>query len=383
MYEAMQPPKHIHDNQQLVLQRYTTATQHHSRQSKQSKHRRSKHAQDTARAHRMGCIASKPAAVIEGGKDGGAAAPPAEAWDLKGSAVKDKVSAALGCLLHCAPRCCCGVDQPKWPFPGSSLFRHRLRAHATARHVSSYSSALLFHAQVAAADGAEAAAAEVEDVDDGASSQLMVVLNEVAFPDDEEVRWDALHSYNILDTVRDLHYAPGGAERDLLARGESSRAPARKNAATMNLSRRLGRTCARAGRGSPAGAAASPLPAPFLPHFSTTNTIKQQEPEEAFDQITRLCKSLFRVPIAMVTFVDRDRVWLKSVQGLKGLTEVDRRYSICAWTLLSRHPQALVVPDLKEDLRFRDYPVVTGWPFVRFYAAAPLVGAGGHRVGTL
>lgn len=48
----------------------------------------------------------------------------------------------------------------------------------------------------------------------------------------------------------------------------------------------------------------------------------------------------------MVTFVDKERVWLKSVQGLKGLTEVDRRYSICAWALLSRHPEALVVPNL-------------------------------------
>ena len=38
-----------------------------------------------------------------------------------------------------------------------------------------------------------------------------------------------------------------------------------------------------------------------------------------------------QVPIAMVTFVDHDRVWLKSVVGLSGLTEVDRRYSICAW----------------------------------------------------
>jgi hypothetical protein len=37
------------------------------------------------------------------------------------------------------------------------------------------------------------------------------------------------------------------------------------------------------------------------------------------------------VPIAMVTFVDRDRVWLKSLTGLSGLTQVDRRASLCAW----------------------------------------------------
>jgi len=38
-----------------------------------------------------------------------------------------------------------------------------------------------------------------------------------------------------------------------------------------------------------------------------------------------------QVPIAMVTFVDRDRVWIKSVQGLSGLKQVERRKSLCAW----------------------------------------------------
>lgn len=38
-----------------------------------------------------------------------------------------------------------------------------------------------------------------------------------------------------------------------------------------------------------------------------------------------------QVLIAMVTFVDRDRVWIKSVQGLPGLKQVERRKSLCAW----------------------------------------------------
>jgi hypothetical protein len=40
---------------------------------------------------------------------------------------------------------------------------------------------------------------------------------------------------------------------------------------------------------------------------------------------------ILQVPIAMVTFVDKDRVWIKSVQGLSGLKQVDRRKSLCAW----------------------------------------------------
>lgn len=52
-------------------------------------------------------------------------------------------------------------------------------------------------------------------------------------------------------------------------------------------------------------------------------------------------------------------------------------------TLLSRVPEALVVPDLREDARFKDFPLVVGWPYVRFYAACPLVNANNMRLGTL
>lgn len=52
-------------------------------------------------------------------------------------------------------------------------------------------------------------------------------------------------------------------------------------------------------------------------------------------------------------------------------------------TLLSRFPEALVVPDLREDVRFKDSPVVVGWPHALFYAACPLVSADNVRLGTL
>jgi GAF domain-containing protein len=43
----------------------------------------------------------------------------------------------------------------------------------------------------------------------------------------------------------------------------------------------------------------------------------------------------------------------------------------------------MVVPNLLEDVRFREYPVVAGWPHARFYAASPLVTSDGKRLGTL
>lgn len=51
--------------------------------------------------------------------------------------------------------------------------------------------------------------------------------------------------------------------------------------------------------------------------------------------------------------------------------------------LLSRYPEALVVPDLTQDVRFKDSPIVTDWPRARFYAACPLVAHTGSRLGTL
>ena len=57
--------------------------------------------------------------------------------------------------------------------------------------------------------------------------------------------------------------------------------------------------------------------------------------------------------------------------------------SLCCRTLLSRFPEALVVPDLREDIRFKDFPVVVGWPHARFYAAVPLVNSDNVRLGTL
>jgi serine/threonine protein kinase/PAS domain-containing protein len=112
--------------------------------------------------------------------------------------------------------------------------------------------------------------------------------------------------------------------------------------------------------------------------------ILDTEPEEAYDRITLLCRRLFHAPIALLTFIDKDRVWFKSAVGLGDARQLDRGSGLCAWTLLSRRPEALVVPDMQSDLRFRDYPVVTSFPHARFYAGVPLLCPNtGHRLGTL
>ncbi len=102
-------------------------------------------------------------------------------------------------------------------------------------------------------------------------------------------------------------------------------------------------------------------------------------PQERFDSLTAYAASVFQVPIALVSLVDRDRQWFKSRCGL-GVTQTPRDLSFCGHAIL--RDEVMVVRDAWADERFRDNPLVTGDPFIRFYAGAPLVLEDGHKVGT-
>ncbi len=104
-------------------------------------------------------------------------------------------------------------------------------------------------------------------------------------------------------------------------------------------------------------------------------------PEEvAFDRITRLVSGIFQVPIATVTLVDEKRQWFKACVGLN-TSGTGRDVAFCAHAILQN--EVLIVPDAREDARFRDNPLVTGAPHIRFYAGAPLITAEGFKLGTV
>lgn len=102
--------------------------------------------------------------------------------------------------------------------------------------------------------------------------------------------------------------------------------------------------------------------------------------EDRFDRLTRIARRLFDVPIALITLVDHDRQWFKSCQGLT-TPETPRAISFCGHAIL--HSELFVVNDAGEDERFRDNPLVTCEPHIRFYAGAPLHSDDGYRLGTL
>ncbi len=103
-------------------------------------------------------------------------------------------------------------------------------------------------------------------------------------------------------------------------------------------------------------------------------------PEERFDRVTRMAKRLFKVPIALVSLVDENRQWFKSCVGLDA-TETSRDISFCGHAILG--DQTFYIPDTLEDDRFADNPLVTGPPFIRFYAGHPLSTPSGQKIGTL
>lgn len=104
-------------------------------------------------------------------------------------------------------------------------------------------------------------------------------------------------------------------------------------------------------------------------------------PEVDFDTITRLASMALKVPAAVIGLMDSDRLWFKSQLGL-GVSELDRQIAFCAHAVMEPE-KLLVVEDMLKDARFRDNPLVTQAPNLRFYAGAPLVNMQGYALGTI
>lgn len=109
--------------------------------------------------------------------------------------------------------------------------------------------------------------------------------------------------------------------------------------------------------------------------------ILDSPPDGSFDRITRLAAELLKVPIALVSLVDEDRVWFKSRFGLDDVSEIPRDPGLCASAVLS--DDVYLVEDARSDPRTLANPLVAGEFGLEFYAAAPLVTTDGYKLGTL
>jgi GAF domain-containing protein len=110
--------------------------------------------------------------------------------------------------------------------------------------------------------------------------------------------------------------------------------------------------------------------------------ILDSEREANFERLTALAARMFHVPIALVSLVDLGRQWFMSNRGLGDVRETPRNLAFCAHAIISKE-DLLIVPDATKDSRFKDNPLVTGPPHIRFYGGAPLLCPEGYKLGTL
>jgi signal transduction histidine kinase len=104
------------------------------------------------------------------------------------------------------------------------------------------------------------------------------------------------------------------------------------------------------------------------------------DPEAGFDDLIVVARALTGAPIALISLIDAERQWFKARVGLD-VSETPRSVAFCDHTI--RQTGVLVALDAASDPRFADNPLVTGHPFIRFYAGAPIHTAEGHAIGTV
>jgi PAS domain S-box-containing protein len=101
--------------------------------------------------------------------------------------------------------------------------------------------------------------------------------------------------------------------------------------------------------------------------------------EQAFDDLVRLAALILRMPIALISLVDRDKQWFLARYGT-ALEGAPRGGSPCA--LVVEEGRTLLVPDALDEPRFASAPLVELLG-IRSYAGIPLTTREGFVLGSL
>ena len=108
------------------------------------------------------------------------------------------------------------------------------------------------------------------------------------------------------------------------------------------------------------------------------------EAEPAFDRIIAKLARVFEMPIALISLVDRNRLFFKSHTGLPDdlakSRQAPRDVSVCGHVVSNN--EVTVIEDLARDRRFANNPWIRQRG-LRFYAGAPLRAPNGQPIGSL
>jgi len=105
--------------------------------------------------------------------------------------------------------------------------------------------------------------------------------------------------------------------------------------------------------------------------------------EEAFDRLARLAVTCLNVPIALVTLIDADRLFLKSCIGLPepwaSRREIPLTHSFCVYNRIAGQP--LLIEDARKHPLVKDNPAIRDIGAIA-YLGFPLVTPDGYILGT-
>jgi PAS domain S-box-containing protein len=107
--------------------------------------------------------------------------------------------------------------------------------------------------------------------------------------------------------------------------------------------------------------------------------ILDTDAEKEFDDIVKLASIICQTPISLISLLDEDRQWFKSIVG-SCMRETKREEAFCNHTI--RQGEILMVPNALEDSRFNNFKMVAGPEHIRFYAGIPII-FNGESIGAL
>ncbi|MCL6219606.1 PAS domain-containing protein [Zunongwangia pacifica] len=108
---------------------------------------------------------------------------------------------------------------------------------------------------------------------------------------------------------------------------------------------------------------------------------KDKTTEKILDELTQMAAAICDTPISLISLVGKETQWFKSKIGLE-IAETPIQDSFCKYAI-EQPDEIFIVENPLEDIRFKNNPLVLGYPNIRFYAGAPLTTSNGLTLGTL